>query len=367
MKKLSLALLFAALPLLADEVPNQDLDVPYEPSHPKVVEAMIKAAGVKAQDILFDLGCGDGRIVIAAAKLGARAIGYDIDEQRLIEARERAKVAGVESKVEFRREDIFKADLSSATVVTMYLLDEINLQMRPRLFRMLKPGTRVVTHAFHMSDWKPDALIENTRARDHKIMYWVIPAAAGGTWNFSAGAQSFRLDLRQKFQVVTGTIQAGSAKSEVEGKMDGRNLILETTLTGGGKSQKFILKGTIDGDRMTGSLVLDGAASKLDAKRAPVNPEGKWKIELPEAKKVFSGTLTLVRDTAGWTAEYEADKRYAITDLYVWGDSVYFRVPIMGRENPAIFSGRILPGGQGELTNDTGSFGTQWTAKKADK
>ncbi|HMW61817.1 MAG TPA: 50S ribosomal protein L11 methyltransferase, partial [Leptospiraceae bacterium] len=96
MKKLTLALIFLIVPLFADEVPDQDLDVPYEPSHPKVVEAMIKAAAVTGQDTLFDLGCGDGRIVIAAAKLGARAIGYDIDEQRLMEARERAHVAGVE-------------------------------------------------------------------------------------------------------------------------------------------------------------------------------------------------------------------------------------------------------------------------------
>ncbi|HMU85918.1 MAG TPA: class I SAM-dependent methyltransferase [Leptospiraceae bacterium] len=366
MKKLTLALIFLIVPLFADEVPDQDLDVPYEPSHPKVVEAMIKAAAVTGQDTLFDLGCGDGRIVIAAAKLGARAIGYDIDEQRLMEARERAHVAGVESKVEFRREDIFKADLSKATVVTMYLLDEINLQMRPRLFRMLKPGTRVVTHAFHMSDWKPDSFIENERARDHKIMYWVIPASAGGTWTWKAGGQDYRMDLIQKFQVVTGTIRSGNSSANIETKINGKSFTVDATLRGG-KETKVSIKGMIDGDRMTGNVETAGVRSALDAKRTLTNPEGKWRIEMAETKKVFSGNLTLVKDAAGWTAEFEADKRYAITDLYVWGDSVYFRVPILGAENPAIYTGRLQNEGTGFLTNDAASFTTSFTVKKAAK
>ncbi|MCE9596850.1 MAG: class I SAM-dependent methyltransferase [Spirochaetia bacterium] len=125
-----LLFILASTGLFSDEKADQDLDVPYEPSHPKVVEAMLNAGQVTAKDVLYDLGCGDGRIVIAAAKKGATAIGADVDEERLIEARELAKAAGVEGRTKFLREDIFKTDISPATIVTMYLLDEVNLQMR---------------------------------------------------------------------------------------------------------------------------------------------------------------------------------------------------------------------------------------------
>jgi ribosomal protein L11 methylase PrmA len=123
--------------------------------------------------VVYDLGCGDGRIVVAAAKLGARAIGIDIDPQRIAEANENAAKNGVTGKATFRQEDLFEADIRDATVVTLYLLPSLNVKLRPRLMDQLKPGTRVVSHDFDMGDWVPDETIEV----DGKTVYlWTIPA-----------------------------------------------------------------------------------------------------------------------------------------------------------------------------------------------
>jgi SAM-dependent methyltransferase len=131
--------------------------VPYVPTGPQTVAAMLKLAGVEKDDLLFDLGCGDGRIVITAAKeFGTHGIGVDIDPERIKEARQNAQAEGVANLVEFRQADLFDTDIRKATVVTLYLLPEVNLKLRPKLWRDLKPGTRVVSHAFDMGDWKPD-------------------------------------------------------------------------------------------------------------------------------------------------------------------------------------------------------------------
>ena len=132
-------------------------DVPFVPTTEEAVQAMLKLADVKKTDTVYDLGCGDGRIVIAAAKnFGARAVGVDIDPQRIREANENAKKAGVENRVKFIEEDLFKADFKEATVVTLFLLPQVNLQLKPKLLKELKPGTRIVSNTFDMGDWKPD-------------------------------------------------------------------------------------------------------------------------------------------------------------------------------------------------------------------
>jgi SAM-dependent methyltransferase len=146
--------------------------VPYVPTGPQTVAAMLKMAGVGKDDLLFDLGCGDGRIVITAAKeFGTRGIGVDIDPERIKEARRNAKAEGVANLVEFRQADLFDTDIRKATVVTLYLLPEVNLKLRPKLWRELKPGTRVVSHAFDMGDWKPDKQ-EHIEGSD--IFLWTI-------------------------------------------------------------------------------------------------------------------------------------------------------------------------------------------------
>jgi hypothetical protein len=152
---------------------DRELDVPYVPTPTEVVDTMLKVANVGKNDFLYDLGSGDGRIVITAAqKFGTRGVGIDIDPDRITEANANARKAGVTDRVQFFQQDLFKTDFSKATVVTLYLLPEINLQLRPILFKQLKPGTRIVSHAFDMGDWKPEKVLD---VDGKTVYYWVIP------------------------------------------------------------------------------------------------------------------------------------------------------------------------------------------------
>ena len=151
-------------------------DVPFVPTPEAVVDKMLEVAQVGPNDVVYDLGSGDGRIVIAAAKKGARAVGIDIDPQRIREARENARQAGIGKRVEFRQGDLFEADLSGATVVTLYLLSGVNQRLRPKLLSELKPGTRIVSHAFDMGDWKPESV---DHVGSSTIYSWVVPARSG--------------------------------------------------------------------------------------------------------------------------------------------------------------------------------------------
>jgi SAM-dependent methyltransferase len=147
--------------------------VPFVPTPQEVVDKMVELAAVKKGDVVYDLGSGDGRIVITAAKKGARAVGYEIDPDLVKESRENIRKAGLEKLAEIRQQDILTVDLSGATVVTMYLLPDVNLRLKPNLLSQLKPGSRVVSHAFDMGDWKPDKL---ERVDGRTIYFWTIPA-----------------------------------------------------------------------------------------------------------------------------------------------------------------------------------------------
>src|SRR5438876_2203037 len=153
-------------------------DVDYEPTATEVVHPMLSLAKVTADDVVYDLGCGDGRIVITAARhFGARGVGVDIDPLRIAESRENARQAGVTDRVRFLNEDLFLTDMVDATVVTLFLSQEVNLALRPKLQRELKPGTRVVSHWHHMGDWKPQETVRvRSAGRDHPIYLWTIPA-----------------------------------------------------------------------------------------------------------------------------------------------------------------------------------------------
>jgi SAM-dependent methyltransferase len=155
----------------------QDLEskkiVPFVPTPQEVVDKMIDLAGVRKGDVVYDLGSGDGRIVITAAKKGARAVGFDVDGDLVKESRENIRKAGVQELAEIRQQDILTVDLSGASVVTMYLLPDVNLKLRPNVLSQMKPGSRVVSHAFDMGDWKPD---KTERVDGRTIYLWTVPS-----------------------------------------------------------------------------------------------------------------------------------------------------------------------------------------------
>jgi SAM-dependent methyltransferase len=164
---------FVAMSVAAAQTAAPHLDVPYVPSPNPVVEGMLKLAGVKAGDTVYDLGCGDGRIVITAAKTyGAKGVGVDINPERVEEARANAKSAKVDDKVKFEENDLFKANISPATVVTLYLLPDVNVRLKPKLLKELKPGTRIVSHSFDMGDWKPE---KQETIEGRNIYLWTVP------------------------------------------------------------------------------------------------------------------------------------------------------------------------------------------------
>ena len=163
--------------------PRRQPDVPYVPTTEPAVEAMLKLAGVRKTDVVYDLGCGDGRIVIAAAKnIGARAVGIDINPVRISEAKENAKKAGVEKLVRFEENDLFQADIHEASVVTLFLLPDVNLRLRPKLIQDLKPGTRIVSNTFDMGEWKAEKEVTVGEADDgqysglsKRLYLWTVP------------------------------------------------------------------------------------------------------------------------------------------------------------------------------------------------
>jgi ribosomal protein L11 methylase PrmA len=168
-------LLFAVLLApLAAQAQGRTPDVIYVPTPQEVVDEMLKVADVKKGDRLYDLGSGDGRIAVTAAqRYGIRATGIDIDPERIKEANANAKKAGVTKLVDFRQADLFKADFKDATVITLYLLPDLNVKLRPRLWAELKPGTRIVSHAFDMGDWQPEKKLE---VNGRTIYFWTVPA-----------------------------------------------------------------------------------------------------------------------------------------------------------------------------------------------
>jgi precorrin-6B methylase 2 len=177
-------MLFVSVAAAQNAQPRREPDVPFVPTTEEAVAAMLKLADVKKTDVVYDLGCGDGRIVIAAAKIyGAHAVGIDINPVRLAEANENLKKAGpdVAKLVRFEDNDLFEADIHEATVVTLFLLSSVNLKLRPKLLADLKPGTRVVSNTFDMGDWKPEKefIVGNPDEESylsHKLYLWIIPA-----------------------------------------------------------------------------------------------------------------------------------------------------------------------------------------------
>jgi SAM-dependent methyltransferase len=237
-------LLTGASAVTADSV---KLDVVYVPTPPEVVDRMMDMGKVDRAKFVVDLGSGDGRIAVAAAKRGARALGVDIDPERVNEANERAKREGVAERVEFRVENLYSTDISKADVLTLYLLEEINLNLRPKILSDLRPGALVVSHAFHMGDWKAD---EHSTVNGRPVYVWTVPAKAAGRWQVAAGERAFTLNFEQKFQQVSGTADIGRRSVPVQ----------QATLLGDAISfvvemdgRRFTFRGKVNGNEIAGT------------------------------------------------------------------------------------------------------------------
>ena len=257
-----------ALPLSAGAA---QLVVPYLPTPQNVVDRMLALARVGPGDYLIDLGSGDGRIVITAArKYAARGFGVDLDPQRVREANENAVAAGVTDKVAFYERDLFATDLSQATVITLYLFPRVNRELRPRLLD-LKPGTRIVSHDFFMGDWSPDAQAEipapgkyGSPTDKSEIYLWIVPAKVAGTWRWNIVVHGktvvCELDAEQKFQNLFGAVRIGGQRVRIEGaRIDGDRIEFAYTADIDGTPVRQRYSGQVDGSSIKGLIRLDGA------------------------------------------------------------------------------------------------------------
>lgn len=243
----------ASQPEPAASAPSRIPDVVFVPTPHRVVDEMLEVARVGAGDVLYDLGSGDGRIVIAASRrFGIRAVGIDIDPKRIEESRFNADTARVSQRVEFRTADLFETDLRPASVVTLYLLPELNVKLRPKLFAELRPGSRVVSHSFDMGDWKADStLIVDARL----VYYWVIPANVAGTWDITMNGRSEEIVLQQRYQRVTMSAAAAVPLIPFEIRGDSVRFTLS-----GADGVRQELRGIVSGDTMTGTALSEGRA-----------------------------------------------------------------------------------------------------------
>jgi SAM-dependent methyltransferase len=233
-------------------------DVIWLPTADSLVEKMLDLAQVTPQDYVVDLGSGDGRTVIAAARRDARALGIEFNADMVELSRHNAEKAGVNGKASFIHGDIFQADFSEATVVTMFLLTNLNLKLRPQLLR-LRPGTRVVSNTFRMGEWQPDGEVTTGCGSFCTAYLWIVPANVDGFWRSTRG----ELALVQEFQRVYGTLKSGAAAVAVtDGRLRGREISFSV---GGAR-----YAGTVKGNAIEGTVTANGAVSHWGAARVPL-------------------------------------------------------------------------------------------------
>ena len=257
----SSVLLPAALALLAASCtpykPEPERDVIYVPTPPAVVERMLQMADVRADDIVYDLGSGDGRIVIRAAQeRGARGTGVEIDPKLIEESKRNAAAAGVADKVRFVEADLFTFDFHDATVVALYLGRSLNIRLRDRILKELAPGTRIVSHAFDMGDWQPD---EKAVVEDRDVFSWVVPADAAGKWRWTEPAGRGRapaeLELRQTYQRIAGALRLDTEPQPIrEGALSGERITFSVARTVNGEPHVVRYDGRVVGDTIRGTV-----------------------------------------------------------------------------------------------------------------
>jgi hypothetical protein len=274
----TLALAFAVLALTAAapaiaqtslERPTEE--VPYVRTPQAVVDRMLAIAGVRGSDFLIDLGSGDGRVVLTAAqRYGTRGLGVDLDTTLVAQARASARKAGVADRVVFEKRDLFETDLRPATVVTMYLLPEYNLLLRPKLLAELRPGARIVSHDWDMGEWAPDAKATIPVpdkpvgiAKESTVYLWIVPARVAGRWRAEVPRDgrmlTVEIELAQSFQEISGRAHVDGRAVPVErGRVTGTQILFR--FEDGGKAWRF--EGQSKGDRITGRVSEDGRAAR---------------------------------------------------------------------------------------------------------
>ena len=246
--------IFAAV---TSQVIAQDLDVAYVQSPPEVVEVMMDISDVGMGDYVIDLGTGDGRILIAAAKRGATGHGIDLDPVRVKEAIQNAEQAGVADNISFIEEDLFNSKLDHADVITMYLNSDVNLRLRPTLLS-LQPGTRIVSHNFDLGDWKPDRYQQVLRNNNgnflfHDVFYWVVPADASGRWQWKSGNENYEMTIQQKYQeLVVNLSLEGQSLQVTAAHLIGNRLLINANQPESGI--KYLLNGTLVNETIIGFL-----------------------------------------------------------------------------------------------------------------
>jgi len=270
---MALALALGAMPVCAQQLGDKEYapqvgqagkDVIWVPTPQEVVEKMLQMARITPEDFVIDLGSGDGRIAIAAAKkFGARSMGVEFNPDMVALSNREAQRQGVADKVKFVNADIFQTDFSQATIITMYLLPDLNLKLRPKLLE-LKPGTRIASHQFTMGEWQPD---ETATLDGRQALMWVIPASAAGTWalRIDDKAQERPLVIRQSFQMLS--VQFNSLNSTLaftDGRVRGDQVSF--AIADGGVRREF--SGRIQGNTMHGTV------------RAAGSPETRWTATL---------------------------------------------------------------------------------------
>lgn len=259
-------------------VEGQKPDAPYVPTPMGVVSAMLELARPTSRDTVYDLGSGDGRLVIEAAKRsGARGVGFEIQEHLNERARDSARAEGVEDRVRFVNQDLFTVDLSPATVLMLYLSRRINRELRPEILRQMRPGSRVVSHAFDMGDWKADSIV-GMREELALVFHWVVPADVGGRWELdlpSGGRWSFRLDQKfQELRAVEADDPGGAAVEDPAMRGDG---VWFTLVREGdeGAPRRMDMVGVVRGDRMYGNTA-DGERWTAVRTSGTGRPLSRW-------------------------------------------------------------------------------------------
>ena len=244
----------------------QASDVPYVPTPMSVVEAMLELGAVRPDDFLIDLGSGDGRILITAAKrVGVRGFGVDLDDNLVRMARREAEQQGVSERAKFYARDLFYTDISAASVVTMYLLPAVNLRLRPRLLQELKPGTRIVSHDFDLDAWEPDERRtlpvpdKSYGPPSSNIYLWVVPADAAGRWRWRLPLggieKEYLLGLDQTFQKLQGAADVDGRRARFgPGRMKGDDITFSLTAEIDGKTVEHRFSGRLAGDEITGTV-----------------------------------------------------------------------------------------------------------------